>query len=101
MTSSRARSILVMVWSSAVIAVSPLLVADCSSTASAPAKDVLVKIAYDTCSEVLDAATDLDPTWVALLCQSGANTIKVLLPREQWHAIKASRLGGFDAGPGK
>jgi hypothetical protein len=79
------------VWLSAI--------ASCRPATSAE-KDLVVKIADDVCKDVTPAA-GVDPEWIELLCGAGSEAVKVLLPRQEWHAMQARRAGVVDAGPGK
>lgn len=84
------------------VAVAAMWLASCSSPQQKRAVEgVVVKVAEDLCVEEIGAsAASADPDLVALLCRAGADTVKVLLPRQEWHAIRARR-SGVDAGPGK
>lgn len=76
------------------------LVVACTPQESKTARDVSVRVAEDACKEVQDAG--LDSSWVNLACTivGAAGVVNVLLPRTEWHAIKA-RKAAVDAGPGK
>lgn len=64
------------------------------------AASLAVRVADDVCDEVQDAGGS--PDWVTLLCK-GVDTldkVRVLLPRTEWHTIRARKVS-VDAGPGK
>ena len=76
------------------------LVACKPSPAGHAAGQIAVKVTEALCSELAsDPANDSE--WIALGCAVGPEVIKVLLPRPEWHAIKARKAGAADAGPGK
>jgi len=75
------------------------LVACPGSKAASTASDVAVKVADDTCHELVDAG--VLPEWVELVCDTAAGPVRVLLPRQEWHSILLRKAGSVDAGPGK
>lgn len=74
----------------------------CSPQQTKSAEKAVVRVADDLCQE--ERATDADvPEWVQLACTVegvASPVVHVLLPRTEWHSIKARKLA-LDAGPGK
>lgn len=78
----------------------------CTPQQAKTAESVGVRIADDVCHEVDDAG--VGPEWISLLCAGldvanalRAEKVRVVMPRAEWHAIKARKPASPDAGAAK
>lgn len=81
-----------------------IALANCTPSEAKTARNVAIKLTDDACHEVQDAGVvpPGEEEFVNLLCTGLdiADKVKILLPRKEWHAIRA-RKSAVDAGPGK
>ena len=73
----------------------------CKQNEAKNVQDLTLKIADDVCGEI-ENDKNIDNEWITLICSGVdiANKIKIIMPRKEWHAIKARKFS-IDAGPGK
>jgi len=81
----------------ALWAISIFTIVACTKEQGIAAKDVTVKVAEEVCKELAtDAGTE--SAWALIACSAGTGIVKVLLPRDQWRAMRGQPPLGADAG---
>lgn len=63
--------------------------------------DFTVRVDPANCKERQNEAFGAQHEYAILDCLSGEGNVKVVFPREEWHAMKHRAVGTVDAGPGK
>jgi hypothetical protein len=79
-----------------------LVLVACSQAQTKSVADVTTRISDAVCQE--EAQQPNEPDWVKIACAVegvAGGIVHVLLPRDQWNAVKGRKKPAFDAGPGK